>query len=167
MAVRRYAQRASSVEVEQLAKEAAGRIAVAVLAEHRIQEIPVSVDGAVEIAPVASDLHVGLVEIPGDAAAVTTLLAEPVRQGWKRSGPPLAHRLVRDGEASEEEQLRDVTEAELVAEAPEDRVEDDIGRVLELIEGRASALVEAPATGAADEPGVADGGGPRPLRCLG
>jgi hypothetical protein len=34
---------------------------------------------------------------------------------------------VSNGEAAEEEQLRDVTEAELVAEPPEDRAEDDVG----------------------------------------
>jgi len=138
-----------------------------VLAEHRIEQVPIPVDGAVEIAPVASDLHVGFVEIPGDAAATATLPAEPVGKEWSEAGFPLADRFVRDGEASEEELLRDVTEAELVAEAPKDRVEDDIGRVLELIEGRAGALVEAPAAGTADEPGVADGGGSRPLSCLG
>ena len=64
----------------------------------------------------AGDLHVGLVEIPGHAPATATLLAQPVGKQRSEAGFPLADRLVRDGEATEEEQLGDVTEAELVAE---------------------------------------------------
>jgi hypothetical protein len=63
----------------------------------------------------------------GFGATTATLLAEPVGKEWSEAGFPLADRLVRDGEATEEEQLRDVTEAELVAEAPEEGVEDDVG----------------------------------------
>lgn len=73
---------------------------------------------------------------------------------------------MRDGEATKDEQLRDVTKAELAAEAPEDGVEDDFGWVLEIIENGASALVEAPAAGCAEEAGEVEGGGAHSPRCL-
>ena len=63
MVVRRHAQGASSIEVQQSTEKLASRPAVAVLAEHRIEEIAVPVDGAIQVAPVASDLQVGLDQI--------------------------------------------------------------------------------------------------------
>lgn len=89
----------------------------------------------------------------------------------ERSGLPLANGLVCNGVAAAEEQFRNVTEAELVAEAPEDSVEDDAGRVLEVVEVGAGALVEAPTARCADKAVVAEGGSrggsAHPLRCLG
>jgi hypothetical protein len=54
---------------------------------------------------------------------------------------------VRDLIASLKEQFGNVAEPELVAQPPEDRQQDDVGGELEIIEGRAGALVEAAATG--------------------
>ncbi len=40
------------------------------------------------------------------------------------------------------EKLGDIAEAEFVAEAPEDGQQDDVGGVLEIVEGRAGAFIE-------------------------
>ena len=42
---------------------------VAVLAEHRVDELAVVVDGSIEVAPAAGDLHVRLVDVPGTVGA--------------------------------------------------------------------------------------------------
>ena len=39
---------------------------VPVLTEHRIEQVPISVDGTVQVTPTTTDLDVGLVQIPGD-----------------------------------------------------------------------------------------------------
>lgn len=98
-------------------------MAVAVLAQQRIDEVAVAVDGAVEIAPAASDLHVGFVEIPGDTPTATAFFPQPSGEERSEAAFPLADRLVRDAEAADEEEFGDITQAELVAEAPEDGVE--------------------------------------------
>src|SRR5665811_1025413 len=56
-------------------EEAPRGIPVAVLAEHGVQQFPITVDGTVQIAPAARDLHVRLVEIPGLAGTATSLRA--------------------------------------------------------------------------------------------
>ncbi|HET7738336.1 MAG TPA: hypothetical protein VFK32_07165 [Tepidiformaceae bacterium] len=82
------------------------------------------------------------------------------------AGFPLADGLEGDGKPTQEEQLRDVTQAELVTEAPEDGAEDDVGGLLEILEQGTSALIEAVPASPADEAGVAEGGRALPLRCL-
>ena len=103
------------------------------LAQHRVQKVPVPVNRPIQVAPLSCDLHVRFVEVPGHAPATATLLAELVGKEWSDAGLPLADRLVRDGEAADEEELSDVPQAQLVAEAPEHGVEDDVGRVLEVL----------------------------------
>ncbi len=61
-----------------------------------------------------------------------------------------------DLEAALEQHLGDVAEAELVAEPPEHREQHDVGRMLELVERRAGALVEDAPAGAASERPVAE-----------
>ena len=52
-----------------------GRVLVALLAEHRVDEFVLPVVRPIEVAPAACDLHVGLVEVPGDAGAAATSAA--------------------------------------------------------------------------------------------
>jgi hypothetical protein len=60
---------------------------------------------------------------------------------------------MRDAVAAKNQELGDITEAELVAEAPENGVEDDVGGMLQVIEGSAGAFVEASTAGATAVPG--------------
>jgi len=49
---------------------------VPVLAEHRIEEVPISVDSTVKITPTATDLNVGLIQAPGDPCCAAALGAK-------------------------------------------------------------------------------------------
>ena len=65
---------------------------------------------------------------------------------------------MRDLIAPLKEQFDDIAEPKLVAQAPEDRQQDDVGGELEIVEGRAGALIEAAVTRPTREPALAQGG---------
>ena len=60
--------------------------------------------------------------------------------------PSSLYPLVREDEAACHEHLRQVAQAQLVAQPPHHHQQDDIGRYVQVIEGRTGALVEDPAT---------------------
>ncbi len=65
MLVRGDALRLALGHLDESPEEAPGGVLVPVLAEHGVEEHPLAVDGAVEIAPAPGDLHVGLVQVVG------------------------------------------------------------------------------------------------------
>ena len=133
--------------VDEAAEEASGCVLVAVLAQHRIDELAVSIYRPVEVTPAPSDLHVGLVDVPGAADATPPLRTEPLGEQRCEGRFPRADRLVCHLVAALEEYLGDVAEAQLVAQPPEHREHHDVGREPDLVEARAGSLVEpAPGT---------------------
>ena len=67
MLVCRQTQRLTALRINQAAQESPGGISIAVLAEHGVEQVAVSVDGSVEVAPTAADFDVGLVQVPRTA----------------------------------------------------------------------------------------------------
>ena len=66
-----HTQRFTVSDLHEPAQEPPRCVLVALLAEHRVDELAVAVDRPVEVAPAAGDLHVGLVDVPGAARATT------------------------------------------------------------------------------------------------
>ena len=159
------AQRPSLRDVDEAPEEAPSRVLVALLAQHRVDQLPVTVDRPVEVAPAAGDLHVGLVDVPGPARVAASLGAEPFPQQRCEPRFPATNGLVRDLVATLEQQLRDISEAELVAQPPQHGEQHDVGRIVELVEAGAGPLVEPPPAGAAAEPAVAELRAVSPLGC--
>ncbi len=102
-------------DLDQASQESACCRAVPMLAQHRVEEIPVPVDGPVEVAPAAADLHVGLVQILGAPATTSALRTQLLADHWREAILPAADGLMTDLVAALHEELCDVTEAELVA----------------------------------------------------
>ena len=158
MLVRGDALRLALGHLDESPEEAPGGVRVPVLAAHGVEEHPLAVDGAVERAPAARDLHGGLIDAPGDAGAAAPLRSQLVREQRGEADLPGADRLVRDLEAALEEQLSDVAAAQLGAETPEHGEQHDVRWVLPIGEGRAGPLVEPPPAGPAAEPPGAERG---------
>ena len=60
-----------------------------------------------------------------------------------------------EDEATEREHLDEIAQAERVAQAPQHDEADDVGRILQAVEHRAAALVEAAMTVPAAEAAIA------------
>ncbi len=92
-------------------------------------------------------MHAGTAPPPG---------AKLVGEQWGKAELPRSDGLVRDLEAALEQQLCDITEAELVAQAPQHGEQHDVGGVLQLIEWGAGPLFEDSVAGAASGSAVAE-----------
>ena len=101
--------------------------------------------------------------MPLRAALPAPLGAQPRGQQRGEARLPVAHGLVAEDEAALQEHLGQVAQAQLVAQPPQHDEQDEIGRVLQVIVGRAGALVEDPAAAAAAEGAIAERGAPRLL----
>src|SRR3970282_205346 len=104
------------------------------LTQHRVQEVAISVDGPVEVAPAAADFHVGLVDVPGAAGLAAALGAQLLTDDWRKAKLPDADGLVADLVAALQAELSHVAEAELVAQTPKNSEENHVGRELEIVE---------------------------------
>jgi len=137
---------------------------VPVLTEHHVDQRAVAVNGAIEIAPVPVHLDIGFVDIPAlpDLAAPAT--AHTFSQCRRELGLPVAHRLMTEHDAADQEHLWQIAQAEFVAQPPEHHEGKDVGRVLRPVQQGRAALIELFAAVTAAKPAVALRGSFGPLR---
>src|SRR3954447_24615350 len=89
-------------------KKGLGRRHVAVLAEHGVHEIAVTVDGPIQIGPAATDLQVRLIHVPASAPGTALAPAAPTKlfgHCRRELRLPLPHRFVAEHDATDEEHL--------------------------------------------------------------
>lgn len=105
-------------------KEGLGRRHVAVLAEHGVDQVAVAVDRSIQVGPAATNLQVGLVNVPAAAAGSTLATAAPaqfVGEQRRELGLPLAAvdplcgSTVAEHDTTDEEHLGQVVQGEAVA----------------------------------------------------
>ena len=126
------------------AEERLGGSHIAGLTEIDIDQVAVTIDRPVEIAPLTGDFDVGLVDVPAPAGFAGPALAQAFGDQRRQLGLPIPHRLVGEHEAPDQEHLRQLTQAQLVAQPPKDHEEHDVGWNLDPVQRRAGPLVEPP-----------------------
>src|SRR4051794_9647439 len=137
---------------------------VAVLAEQHVDQVPVPVDGAIQIAPAPMHFQVCLIYIPAAAHLAAPAPPQLLGQGRRELGFPVPDRLVAEHDAAHGKHLGQVAQAQLVAQAPEHHEGDDVGGILGPVQQSVGALVELLAARTAAEPAVALGGALGSLR---
>jgi hypothetical protein len=131
-------------DCERLAEEAPGRRHIAPLAEQHIDEVPLAVDRPIQGAPAPVDAEGGLVRMPLRAVLSAPLGAQPGGQERREARLPGADRLVAEDEATFQKHLREVAQAQFVAQPPEHDEQDEVGRILQVVEGCPRPLVADP-----------------------
>jgi hypothetical protein len=133
---------------------------VALLAQPDVDQDTETIDGTIKIAPATVHLDVCLANAPALADPRFTPPSEVIDESRRQLRLPTANRLIAEFDAPDQERLRQIARAQLVAKAPEDHACDDVGRILSAIENSPAAFIELLATGAAPEASVTPG---RPL----
>src|SRR5204863_2813353 len=118
-------------------------------------DLPVLVDGTIDIPPRAVDLDVGLVHEP---AVTRCVPSKPGRVGQQRGEPlhPSEHADVVNLDATLDQQFLDVAVREVVAQVPPDRHHDDLGREPEASERRCRRQSRARTDRHLHQPSLAD-----------
>ncbi len=62
--------------LKSLLEKSLGSIHVSLLAQHRVNEVPIPINGTIEVTPLPLDLDVGFIDIPGDANFSASLGAQ-------------------------------------------------------------------------------------------
>ena len=109
--------------LEHLTEEPLGRIEIPVGGEQEVDRLPMLVDGPVEVAPLAADPDVSLVD-PDRSAVWPTELAQPLLDQRCVSQNPTVQGGVVHLQTSFQEHLLDVAVAQRVAQVPGDRLDD-------------------------------------------
>ena len=126
------------------------------LSSDRTEQSAASIDRPVQVVPATGNLHVRLVDARR-ATGLTATLCPELSAYQRREAEFLgADCLVRDVVAALQEQLGNVPQPELVAQAPQDGEEHDVGRVLQLVERCTRPFVEAAMAAGARESAVAE-----------
>jgi hypothetical protein len=132
----------ASSDQEGLSEEALCRVHVTSFAQHRVDQIAVAVNRPVQIAPRTVDLHIGFIHRVRDARLAVPLGAQLIGEQWSKSSFPLPHRFVRKDETAFQKHLGQITEAELVAQPPQDDLHNDVGGECEIVEGRSGTFIK-------------------------
>ena len=112
------------------AEEPAGSIPVATLRYEHVDDLPVLVDGPIDVTPYALDLDAGRIHEPPVTGRVP---AEPSRIGQQRYKPlyPAVDRDVIDLHTALSQQLLDVPVGQAVPQIPAHRHDDHVSRETE------------------------------------
>jgi hypothetical protein len=137
---------------------------VTVLAEQHVDQRAAAVDGAIEIAPMPVHLDVGLVNVPAFPDLAASATAQTFSQYRRELGFLVADRLVTEHDAADQEHLRQVAQAEFVAQPPEHHESDDVRRILGPVQQALTALIELFAAGTTAKSAVALSGRLVPFR---
>jgi hypothetical protein len=108
-------------------EEPTGSLRVPACGDEHVDDLAELVDRSVNIAPLASDLHIRLVDLPAVAHSMAARLDGVGQQRRKAEHPPVDRHVV-DLDTALSEQLRDSTVGQPEAQVPADRDDDDIGR---------------------------------------
>jgi hypothetical protein len=127
---------------------------IAVLAQHDVDQGAVAVDRPIQIPPLTTHSDVRFIDIPAAAHSALAFATEVLRQSRRQLCLPLPHRLLGEDEPAGQKHLRQVAQAQLVAQATEHNEGNDVARVLCLIQHVSAAFIELLAAAAA-EPAVA------------
>ena len=100
MAVGGYLGWSMANNLSGLSKEALSRVLVPVLREHRIDQVAVSINGSVEVAPFAPDPNVSFVDILGATCHSLALCPQLLGDQWSEAYLPISNCFVSELETS-------------------------------------------------------------------
>ena len=136
------------------AEERLGRLHVARLAEHGVDQVAVPVDRPIQVGPAAADLQVGLVDVPAGAGAASQAvpeLAQFVADDGKQLRFPGPGGFMADLDPAQCQDLAQVTQRQ----PAEHHEGDDVAGQAGPVQHTGAALVELPPAGLATEPVIA------------
>src|ERR1700722_15786529 len=132
-------------------KECLRRLHVALLAQPDVDKGTKTINGTIKVAPAAAHLDVCLVNVPTLPDPAFPPPPEVVDQAWRQLRLPVPDRFIAEFDSPDQEYFRQITQAQLLAEAPDEHERDHVGRVLGAVQDSAAALIELLSTSTAPE----------------
>jgi hypothetical protein len=92
---------------------------VSVLAEHRIEQISFSIYRSIQVTPTTTYFDIRFVQILGMTSNSTTFSSKVLTDQWCKPELPYPYCFVADFESTLQQKLGNISESELVSQAPE------------------------------------------------
>ena len=118
---------------------------IALFTEATVDQIAVTIDGSIQVAPAPEYPDIGFINIPSLADFAAPLFAQDLGDERCEFRLPLPYRLVGKGDSAFQKHLCQVAQAQLVAKAPSHDQENDVRGSFEKVERRLGPLVESSA----------------------
>jgi len=120
--------------------------------QHRVHQIALAINGAIQITPFAFDLEVRFVDIPAPTRFPLAFATDVPGQQRSKTFLPLPYGFMGELEPAQQKHFRQIPQAELVAQPAQHDLEHDVGRKLEVVERGARSLIRfAPTVPAAED----------------
>jgi hypothetical protein len=110
--------------------------------EPRVNQIAISIDGTIQVAPVPVYFHVGFIHVPGCSSLSTSLDAELISKQRGKTGFPVVNCLVAEDKTPFQKHLGEITQAQCVALPLQNDEQDKISGIFQKVERCARAFVE-------------------------
>ena len=125
-----------------LLEKALGRLHISLLAEHRINQIAISIDGPIEVAPFPLDVDIAFIHIPGPRFLLTSFGTQLIGDEWGKARFPVSNGLMGELKASFQIEFSLVAQTQLLPQPPEDNEKNNIGGIFQIVERRPCTLVK-------------------------
>ena len=125
---------------------ALGRGPIALGTEHRINQLPLFVNGSIPIHPAATHLYLGFIHLPTAADSALPPATNLVGQQGSESCFPVSYRFVAQLITTNQKHRHEITSAEFEQQAEQHHLKHNVGRPLEKLEQSARALIELTTT---------------------
>ena len=123
-----------------------GGFHVAFLAKARINKVAISVNGAIEIAPLSVNFDICLIHLPGSSGLSPPFYPQLVCYQGRKPCFPVPHGFMGEHHAPLPKHFREIPQAQFVAKPPQDNQQNHISGIFEEVERRSCTLVEAALT---------------------
>jgi hypothetical protein len=128
---------------QSLREELLCSVHIPLFTQSRINQIAISINGLVEIAPLSLDLEIGFIDVPEFSCLVMPFDPQLICNQGRKTFFPVSNRLRCEGKAPLEKQLSHISQASFITQSPQNREEGNVSGDLEIVEKGTSPPVRS------------------------
>jgi len=142
MAIGRHPLWGMTNDSDGLLEKAPGRFHVSLLTHHRVNQMAIPIDGAIQVAPFPFNIDVGFIHVPRSVCLPSSPGTQLICHDGGKSRLRVSNGLMRELEAPLQEHLGQIAQAQLVPKSPQHDEQDDIAGVFQIVEWGPRAFVK-------------------------
>ena len=115
---------------------------ISLLTHHRINQIAIPIDGAIQVAPCPFNGDGGFIHVPRSACLPSSPHTQLIRKKWGKVRFPVSNGLMRERKAALQNHFRQIAQTQCVPQPPQHDEQDTIGGIFQGVERGSCTFVE-------------------------
>ena len=103
-----------------------GRFHISLLAQHRVNQVAITSNGSIQVAPFYIHFDLGFIYVPRNSSLSATHGTQLISHEWGKVRFPVSNRLMRERKAALEKHLGQIAQAQLLSKSPQHDEQNDI-----------------------------------------